>query len=299
MGFHLLSQRGRLMSMARRSSSHALDAGGFGNRGGVAVVGGDQAEVGEGLEDGAAGGPGGGCLVAGQAGHGAAVGGQGLADLTFDEAEDQQGQADHGDQGGDAAAGLQEQGGNRERAFELAVAALDDVLALVAAENLRCTGLAWLQVRQQGVPAVGGGLSVERGLVKMPGQGWFAGGAAADRGAQVRLDAALGGDRGDPGGDRVGGGVEAGPGGAHQPVEVCGGLGELARAGFGRAGGVRRGVHQDPAQVHRRAGLARSGQVHPAVFQHPVNAPGGSGLPGVTPGNVVHRRARPRRERGE
>ena len=72
-----------------------LDAGGFGNRGGVAVVGGDQAEVGEGLEDGAAGGPGGGCLVAGQAGHGAAMGGQGLADLTFDEAEDQQGQADH------------------------------------------------------------------------------------------------------------------------------------------------------------------------------------------------------------
>ena len=66
---------------------------------------------------------------------------QGVADLTFDQAEDQQGQADHGDQGGDPAVGLQEQGGDRERAFELAVAALDDVLALVPAEI--SAGPAW------------------------------------------------------------------------------------------------------------------------------------------------------------
>ena len=64
-----------------------LDAGGFGDHGGVAVVGGDQAQIGEGLEDGPAGGPGGGRPVAGQAGQGAAVGGQGLADLAFDQAE--------------------------------------------------------------------------------------------------------------------------------------------------------------------------------------------------------------------
>jgi len=35
-----------------------LDAGGFGDQGGVAVVGGDQAQVSEGLEDGSAGGSG-------------------------------------------------------------------------------------------------------------------------------------------------------------------------------------------------------------------------------------------------
>ena len=115
--------------------------------------------------------------VAGQAGHHPAVRGQGLADLPFDQAEDQQGQADHGDQGGDAAVGLQEQRGDREGAFELAVAAFDDVLALVAAEDLGRAGLAGLQVGQQRVPAVGGGLSVDRGLVEVPGQGGFAGGA--------------------------------------------------------------------------------------------------------------------------
>src|SRR5271167_3011154 len=114
-----------------------LDADGFGDQGGVAVVGGDQAQAGEGLEDGSAGGPGRGEAVAGQAGHHLAVGAQGDADLPFYQAEDQQGQADHGDQGGDAAVGLQEQGSDREGAFELPVAAFNDVLALVAAQDVR------------------------------------------------------------------------------------------------------------------------------------------------------------------
>src|ERR1035437_5666356 len=118
-----------------------LDAGGFGDQDGVAVVGGDQAQVGEGLEDGSAGGPGRGEAVAGQAGHHLAVGAQGVADLPFYQAEDQQGQADHRDQSGDATVGLQEQGSHREGTFELAVAAFDDVLALVAAEDF--FGLAW------------------------------------------------------------------------------------------------------------------------------------------------------------
>ena len=118
-----------------------LDAGGFGDHGGVAVVGGDQPQVGEGLEDGPAGGSGGGGAVAGQAGYHLAVGAQGFADLPLGQAEDQQGQADHGDQGSDAAVGLQEQGGDREGAFELAVAAFDGVLALVAAET--SAGSAW------------------------------------------------------------------------------------------------------------------------------------------------------------
>ena len=82
----------------------SLDAGGFG----------DQAQVSEGLEDGSAGGSGWGAAVTGQAGHHLAVGAQGVADLPFYQAEDQQGQADHGDQSGDAAVGLQEQRGDRE-----------------------------------------------------------------------------------------------------------------------------------------------------------------------------------------
>src|SRR5260370_14864975 len=46
-----------------------LDTGGFGDGGGVAVVGRDQAQVGQRAEDGLAGGAGGGGSVAGQAGH--------------------------------------------------------------------------------------------------------------------------------------------------------------------------------------------------------------------------------------
>ncbi len=51
--------------------------------------------------------------------------------------------------------------------------------------------------------------------------------------------------------------------------------------------------------MHRRVGLARAGQVHPAIFQDPVDPPGGGGLAGVPPGGIVHRYARPRRQRGE
>jgi hypothetical protein len=89
-----------------------------------------------GLEDGSAGGPGRGEAIAGQAGHHLAVGAQGVADLPFYQAEDQQGQAGHHDLSGDAAVGLQEQGSHREGAFEVAVAAFDDVLAFVAASKV-------------------------------------------------------------------------------------------------------------------------------------------------------------------
>jgi hypothetical protein len=53
----------------------------------------------------------------------------------FDEAEDEQGQADDGDQGGDALVVVQEYGGDCEGAFEVAVAALDGGLAFVADED--------------------------------------------------------------------------------------------------------------------------------------------------------------------
>src|SRR5258708_40273409 len=115
------------------------DAGGLGDQGGVAVVGGDQAQVRGGREEGSAGGSGRGGEVAGQAGHHLAVGAQGVADLPFYQAEDQQGQADHGDQSGDAAGGVQGQGGGREGAVELPGAAGGDVPAVVARGQL-CAG---------------------------------------------------------------------------------------------------------------------------------------------------------------
>src|ERR1700751_2115381 len=104
-----------------------VDAGGV--WGGGRAAGGGAGGVGEGRERGPGGGTGGGGAVAGQAGHHLAVRGQRLADLPLDQAEDQQGQADHGDQGGDAPVELQEDGGDGEGAFELAVAAFDDMLA--------------------------------------------------------------------------------------------------------------------------------------------------------------------------
>src|ERR1035441_2558513 len=114
MGFHFVSQRGRLMSISRRSSSWAWTPAGLGIMAGVpAWAGGSRRSAGgmkKVLPGGAA--RGGGGAVAGQAVHLPAVGGQGLSDLPFDQAEDQQGQADHGDQRGDTAAGLEEQGGD-------------------------------------------------------------------------------------------------------------------------------------------------------------------------------------------
>src|ERR1700748_51277 len=208
-----------------------LDAGGVGDGGRVAVVGGDQAQVGQCAEDGPAGGAGGGGAVAGQAGHHLAVRGQRLAGLPLDQAEDQQGQADHGDQGGDAPVELQEDGGDGEGAFELAVAAFDDMLAFVAAKDLGRGGLAGRQDGQQRGPAVPGGFSVDRCLVKVPGQYRFAGLADRDGGAQVLPDPAFGGDRLDPGGHGIFGGVEPGPGGAYQLVQLGGGLGQLQRPG--------------------------------------------------------------------
>jgi hypothetical protein len=55
------------------------------------------------------------------------------ADLAFDQAEQQQGQADHRDQCGDALVVLHEDGGDGQRALEVAVSALDRAPAFVAA----------------------------------------------------------------------------------------------------------------------------------------------------------------------
>jgi hypothetical protein len=48
------------------------------------------------------------------------------SDGAFDQAEDEQGEADHGDQGLDPPVGLEEHRGDREWAFERRVAAFHD-----------------------------------------------------------------------------------------------------------------------------------------------------------------------------
>ena len=106
-------------------------------------------------------------------------------------------------------------------------------------------------------------------------------------------------DRFQPGGYRLGVRAEAAAGGAGQPVQVLGGFGEFQRPGLGRAGRVRRGVHQDPPQAVHRVALAGAGQVHALVLQHPVDASRGGGLARVAAGGVVHRDARAVRQRRE
>jgi len=138
---------------------------------GPAVLGGHEAQLAQRAEDERAGGAGGTTGV--EAGD-LPVGARAEAGLALDEREDEQGQADHVDEGVDALVGVQEHRRDRERALERAVAPFGDLLALVAGEYLGgADGVG--QVRQQGVPAVGGGLGVEGGLVEMPGQDWFPG----------------------------------------------------------------------------------------------------------------------------
>ena len=68
-----------------------LEAGGFGDEGWCVCGGGDESEVGEGVEDEPTGGSC--CGAAWEPGH-FLVGFEGVADVAFDEAEDQQGKAD-------------------------------------------------------------------------------------------------------------------------------------------------------------------------------------------------------------
>ncbi|WP_211593464.1 hypothetical protein [Microbispora sp. H10836] len=101
--------------------------------------------------------------------------GQCLPDLAFDQTEDEQGQADDGDQGGDAPVVLQVEGRDGQRAFEGGVAAFDRFLSFVEGQDGGGVGLLGGQVGEQGVPAVDGGFGVDRLGVEAPGQGGFAG----------------------------------------------------------------------------------------------------------------------------
>jgi hypothetical protein len=67
---------------------------------------------------------------------------------SFSEAEDEQGQADHGDQCGDPPVVLHEHGGHGQWSFEIAVAAFDDLLAFVADQDLPGVGVDGVEVGQ-------------------------------------------------------------------------------------------------------------------------------------------------------
>ena len=64
------------------------------------------------------------------------------AGLGFDQSEDQQGDADDADEGVDAVVVVQEDRADLEGLLEVAVAALDDLLVFVEAEDL-AGGEAW------------------------------------------------------------------------------------------------------------------------------------------------------------
>src|SRR5512142_1939389 len=97
-----------------------LDWCGLWDDGRLITGGWDEAYAGQGEEDQPAGGPGGRSGV--QAGNLGCRGDLG-ADAAFDEAEHQQCQADHGDQGFDAPVVLQEQWRDRQRSLVVSVAA--------------------------------------------------------------------------------------------------------------------------------------------------------------------------------
>src|SRR6266508_184084 len=85
----------------------------------VVAAGGDEPEAGQGLEDEPPGGLG---RLADIQPVEPDSRSDGPPYLPFDQAEDEQGQADDGDQGLDAPVGLQEHGCDRQRPFEAAVA---------------------------------------------------------------------------------------------------------------------------------------------------------------------------------
>jgi hypothetical protein len=67
-------------------------------------------------------------------------------------------------------------GRDRQRSCERSVATFDGFLAFVADEDLAAVGVGGVEVGEQGVPAVGRGLGIQRRLVVVPGQGGCAGG---------------------------------------------------------------------------------------------------------------------------
>lgn len=115
-----------------------LEPGGGGHDGWRVGGGGDEVEPGQRLEDEPAGGSGGG--AAGESGH-RAFRQDRASGCAFDEAEDQQGEADHRQERVDAAVVLEEHGRDGERAFERAAAASTTSWPFVADEHFCGVGV--------------------------------------------------------------------------------------------------------------------------------------------------------------
>ncbi len=77
---------------------------------------------------------------------------------TFDHAEDEQSQTDHADQHLDTPAVVQKYRRDSKRTLEVTVSSLDSLLALVEPEYFFGIGFAGVDVAEQGVPTVSGGL---------------------------------------------------------------------------------------------------------------------------------------------
>src|SRR5208282_5652492 len=219
------------------------------------------------------------------------LGGRGevAAGLPFDQAEDQQGEADHGDQGGDPPVVLQEHRGDREGSFEVAVAALDGFLALVAEQHL-AGGDGGVQVGQQRVPAVGGGFGVDGVLGEVPRQGGLAGaGVGAGAVAEVGADFAVAGDLRDPVGDLLLVGVEPAAEAAGEAVKVVCGAGEFLVPAGGGSLGAGGGVHEDAAQLDHRVffALGVTDLERDGVLQHVPAADLAGPLAGVAGGDIA------------
>src|SRR5205814_2746813 len=105
--------------------------------------------------------------------------------------------------------GVQEQGRDREWAFDVVVTAFARAgLVFVAAESLFGADAVG-QVGQQCIPAVRGCLGVEGGLVEVPLQRGLSGVAGAGRGTQIVFDVSFLGDAVHAGGDLIDGVVVA------------------------------------------------------------------------------------------
>ena len=108
---------------------------------------------------------------------GRGFGGRGRAQVGFDEAVDEQGDADDGDERVDAVVVVQEDRAHVQGLFEVAVALFDDPLVFVDVEYVErgeCLSGRVGQVGGQGVEPVEGDALVMASRVAVPGDGGFA-----------------------------------------------------------------------------------------------------------------------------
>ena len=176
--------------------------------------------------------------------------GEAVSGLAFDQAEDEQGQADDGDQRVDAAVVLQVQVGDGERAFECLVAAFDRFLSLVVAQDLFGVGLVSGSrlVSSAYQPSVAASASIAAWSKCQVRVGLPVSGSVPVSCGQVGRHPAGAADCGDPVGDRLARRVVAAAQAAFQPSQIITGPVEFLGPGGGRGLGAGRGVHEDAPQ---------------------------------------------------